>query len=74
VLRRRREWFTKDDTVTALWWVRAGQVPTVAEAEERVTHLRKHGPTPYAFTFRSPFPAPGHHATRAEDDWFCPIG
>ena len=74
VLRRRREWFTKDDTVTALWWVRAGRVPTVAEAEERVTHLRRHGPTPYAFTFRSPFPAPGHDATRAEDDWFCPIG
>ena len=73
VLRRRREWFTQADTVTALWWVPAGHIPTVAEAEERIRHLRKHGPTAYAFTFRTPFPAPGQDATRAEDDWFCPI-
>lgn len=74
VLRRRREWFVPTDTVSALWWVHAGHRPTVAEAEERVRHLRKHGPTPYAFGFRTPFPAPGQDATRAEDDWFCPIG
>lgn len=74
VLRRRREWFTPTDTVTALWWVHAGHRPTVAEAEDRVRHLRKHGSTPYAFSFRTPFPAPGQDATRAEDDWFCPIG
>jgi hypothetical protein len=43
-------------------------------AEYVFLHLRKHGPTPYAFTFRTPFPAPGRDATRAEDDWFCPIG
>jgi len=74
VLRQRRDWFTKADTVTALWWVPAGHAPTVTEAEQRITHLREHGPTPYAFTFRAPFPAPGMDPTRAEDDWFCPIG
>lgn len=74
VLRRRREWFVPTDTVTALWWIHAGHIPTVAEAEQRITHLREHGPTPYAFGFRTLFPAPGQDATRSEDDWFCPIG
>jgi len=49
-LRRRREWFARlDEATTALWWVPAGHHPTVAEAEERLTHLRKHGPTDVAF-------------------------
>jgi hypothetical protein len=59
VLRRRREWFAKLDTpITALWWVPEGHRPTVPEAEERLTHLRLHGPTPTAFGLRDPFPAP----------------
>lgn len=74
VLRRRREWFTAADTVTALWWVPAGHEPTVAEAEDRIVHLQKHGPTPYSFTFRAPFPAPGQDASRAKEEWFTPIG
>jgi hypothetical protein len=74
VLRRRREWFVPADTATALWWVPAGHRPTVAEAEQRILHLREHGPTPYAFGFRTLFPAPGQDPTRAEDDWFCPAG
>ncbi len=39
-----------------LWWIPAGTIPTLDEAEERLLHLRKHGPTPRAFTFRDPFP------------------
>jgi len=39
--------------------VPAGHRPTVAEAEERVLHLRAHGPTPYAFTLRTSFPPQG---------------
>jgi hypothetical protein len=74
VMRRRREWFVpmrESKSVTALWWVPAGTVPTVAEAETRLRHLRAHGPTPHAFTFRDPFPSPDDVAA-AEDDWFCP--
>jgi hypothetical protein len=72
VMRRRREWFVPmRESVTALWWVPAGTVPTVAEAETRLRHLRAHGPTPHAFTFRDPFPSPDGVAA-AEDDWFCP--
>lgn len=58
-LRRRRAWFEPArEAHAALWWVDAGQIPSVAEGEERLTHLREHGPTAHAFTFRSAFPAP----------------
>ncbi|MEU6114619.1 DUF3291 domain-containing protein [Streptomyces sp. NPDC047117] len=57
-LARRREWFEKvDEAMTALWWVTEGHEPTVAEAEERLLHLREHGPTPHSFSLRTTFPA-----------------
>ena len=55
VMRRRREWFERMDVFMCLWWVPAGHLPTVPEAEERLTHLREHGPTPRAFTFKQRF-------------------
>jgi hypothetical protein len=55
VVRRRREWFERIETFMALWWVPAGHLPTVDEAEERVETLRRLGPTPEAFTFRQRF-------------------
>lgn len=59
VMRRRREWMHKMSGVTAvLWWIPRGHVPTVDEAVRRLDHLRAHGPTPEAFPFRKPFPAP----------------
>ena len=74
VLRRRREWFARvTEATVALWWVPAGHRPTTAEAEDRVRHLRTHGPTPEAFTFRDVFPVPGDTRTEAGDpDWLCP--
>ncbi|WP_338896117.1 DUF3291 domain-containing protein [Streptomyces sp. TG1A-60] len=60
LMSRRREWFERlSEAVTALWWVPAGHRPTVAEAEERLLHLRAHGPTEYAFTLRRLFPPAG---------------
>lgn len=58
IMRRRREWFARMEFFMALWWVPAGHEPTPAEAEERLTHLRQHGPTQHAFTFQQVFPAP----------------
>jgi hypothetical protein len=73
VLRRRREWFAAPtEAMVALWWIPAGTIPTVADAEDRLRHLRRHGPTADAFTFRTPHPAPGADPVHAEDDWFCP--
>jgi Domain of unknown function (DUF3291) len=76
VLRRRREWFQKmAQAYTALWWIPAGTLPAVADAEEAIRHLRAHGPTPRAFTLREHFPPPdaGQAEPRhAPADWMCP--
>jgi hypothetical protein len=75
VLRRRREWFERmPEAYTACWWVQTGHRPTTDEAEDRVRHLRQHGPTPLAFTLQQSFPAPGAPSadTATRDDWFCP--
>ncbi len=74
IMRQRREWFVPmAQAYQALWWVPAGHVPTVAEAEQRITHLREHGPTEHSFTFRSPFPDPSRSPLpRLSDDLTCP--
>lgn len=60
VLRRRRQWFWQmQEAWMACWWVPAGHRPTTDEAEDRIRHLRAHGPTPQAFTLREHYPAPG---------------
>jgi hypothetical protein len=46
------------ESYLVLWWVPAGYTPTVAEAIGRLELLRRHGPSPQAFTFRSLFPPP----------------
>ncbi len=63
-MRRRKEWFEKMDVYQALWWVPAGQIPTVAEGLEKIALLKANGPTPDAFTFRVPFSAPDGTAAR----------
>lgn len=77
VMRRRREWFEKMvELFVVLWWVPAGHIPTVGEAEERLTLLRAAGPSPDAFTFRAHFPPPddGDSAGVDDDRWFCTAG
>ena len=76
MLARRREWFERvAEAMVALWWVPAGHRPTVAEAEERVLHLRANGPTPYAFTLRTSFPPGARTPVPADlpDDLGCPV-
>ena len=59
VMKQRRHWFQRfDGPYMALWWVPQGHIPTVEEAKEHLEHLRLHGETPYAFSFRKPFPTP----------------
>ncbi|MFC5956252.1 DUF3291 domain-containing protein [Streptomyces pratens] len=76
MLARRREWFERvQGAMTALWWVPKGHRPTVAEAEERLLHLRAHGPTPYAFTLRTSFPQGSAEPVPGEvpDGLGCPV-
>lgn len=66
-MRRRREWFERFEGVyQVLWWVPAGHRPTTTEAIERLDHLREHGPTDHAFTFRQRC-APDASATDPDD-------
>ena len=59
VLRDRKRWFEKfDGLYTALWWVPAGYLPSTEEGKERLDHLRTHGDSPFAFSFRNVFPNP----------------
>ena len=59
VFRRRREWTEHmERAYVALWWVPAGTIPTVEEGKRRLDLLVARGPTPEAFTFKRPFPAP----------------
>jgi hypothetical protein len=58
-LRDRQQWFEPiDGPILALWWIAAGHIPTLDEAKERLDHLKAHGPSAHAFTFRKAFPAP----------------
>lgn len=57
LLRQRHEWFEKfEGAYRALWWVPPGHRPSIDEAKKRIAHLDEHGPTEFAFTFKSPFP------------------
>jgi len=59
-LRRRRDWFVQSgETRLVMWWTRAGHIPGVAEALDRLALLKAQGPTQEAFTFAVQFPPPG---------------
>lgn len=59
IMHDRRRWFEKtNQPILALWWIPAGHTPSVAEAKERLEHLRQYGSSPYAFSFGKPFPSP----------------
>jgi Domain of unknown function (DUF3291) len=72
-LRDRKQWFEPiDEPILALWWIPAGHVPTVAEAQDRLRLLKERGPSADAFTFRKPFPPPGvDRAIEPLDAAFC---
>ena len=54
LLRQRREWFEQfSGAYLAMWWVPAGHIPGVDEAKKRLAHLEEHGPSQFAFTFKT---------------------
>jgi hypothetical protein len=75
VMVRRRKWFHRmEEAFLVLWWVPEGHIPSIDEAKDRLDHLRSHGPTAEAFTFRQPFPAPdAPGAAEADDRWGCSV-
>ncbi len=67
IMRRRREWFERFGApYTALWWVEAGHIPTIAEAKERLAYLQLNGDSDFAFSFANIFAAPSGRCESAD--------
>lgn len=59
VMADRKHWFVRpEQAYQALWWLPAGQLPTVDEGLERLLSIRTHGSTERAFNFKNKFPCP----------------
>jgi len=60
IFKRKNEWFEKMKAQhMVLWYVPEQYEPSVEEAIERLEHIRKHGETPSAFTFKKAFTPSG---------------
>jgi hypothetical protein len=72
-LRRRRDFFeAATQPILCLWWIPEGTIPSVEDAIARLEHLRAHGPTPTAFTFRHRFEPGGDDARLGSERDTCP--
>jgi len=59
LIKDRETWFNKmGESYQALWWIPAGHVPSIEEAQKQLEYIRKHGPSAQAFTFAKPHPRP----------------
>ena len=59
-MQKRSRWFVPlGGFTTALWWVDAGEEPSVDEGLDRLVHLRANGPTAHAFSLRRQFDPDG---------------
>ncbi|HWC67069.1 MAG TPA: DUF3291 domain-containing protein [Acidimicrobiales bacterium] len=73
-LRRRREFFeTLGQPILCLWWIPEGTIPSPEDAIARLEHLRAHGPTSQAFTFRHRFPPGSDVAEVGSERDACPV-
>lgn len=73
LLRQRQAWFEKFAGVyTTLWWVPAGHIPGIDEAKKRLEHLEAHGPSQFAFTFKTVHPPDEEFQQRIDWNAFLP--
>jgi hypothetical protein len=73
LLRQRHAWFEKfEGSYTALWWVPVGHIPGIDEAKRRIAHLDTHGPTQFAFRFKSVFEPDDAYQQRIDWSSFQP--
>lgn len=74
IMKRRKEWFEMmREFYMVLWWIPAGNIPTMDEAEKKLAQLRQRGPSSDAFTFKQPFAAPGARESSSDGfDRSCP--
>ena len=58
-VRRRKEWFASfGQAHYALWWIKAGEYPSIDQAIQRLERLQEKGPSNEAFRFQDRFPTP----------------
>lgn len=56
LLRQRQQWFEKfEGAYSVLWWIPAGHIPSIEEAKIRLAHFNEHGPSSFAFSFKTVF-------------------
>lgn len=59
VLKDKKNWFEKmPGPSLALWWIPAGEIPTIEDAKRALDAIGSDGPTSAAFSFARPCPAP----------------
>ncbi|MEO8100461.1 MAG: DUF3291 domain-containing protein [Acidobacteriota bacterium] len=59
LLRGRQAWIAAFERPhLAMWWVRGGSMPSVAESAVRLKAMERDGPTAFAFTFAKVFDPP----------------
>ncbi len=52
-MRRRSEWFQRQETAfNVLWWLPAGEIPTLSDAVRRLRHYEANGPSRVGFGLR----------------------
>ena len=76
LLRERRNWFQQfSGSFLALWWIPAGHIPGIDEAKKRLAHLEEHGPSQFAFTFKTTFPPDKNYIEAFDWSMFkpCPL-
>jgi hypothetical protein len=67
-LQLKREWFIDPAwPVYTAWWIEDNEQADWQEAIRRLEYLHHHGPTPCAFTFKSPFNATGQPTALDQD-------
>lgn len=55
----RKQWFEKPVGVTnAMWWIAAGERPSIEDAKQRLQWIEAYESSPIAFSFAKPFPPP----------------
>jgi len=58
-LRRRSEWFQKSEIpINVLWWIPAGEIPSLEDAVKRLDYLTDNGPSEHGWSFAKLFPRP----------------
>ncbi|WP_124553702.1 DUF3291 domain-containing protein [Methylophilus methylotrophus] len=61
-LKSAKKWFKQlDERVYVLWWIKAGDIPTIELAKSKLDLINSIGPSPLAFDFTEPFDISGRH-------------